>query len=78
MLQAALTNPTLFSRLLASSLPTNANANNPSSPIDPLAADPFDIETQRRIEERIRQENIQQNMETAVEFNPEAFGRVRQ
>ncbi|KAG0267493.1 DNA damage-inducible protein 1 [Mortierella polycephala] len=41
-----------------------------------LNADPFDMDAQRRIEEAIRLENVAANMEAAMEYNPESFGRV--
>ncbi|TVY22444.1 DNA damage-inducible protein [Lachnellula hyalina] len=41
-----------------------------------LNADPFDIEAQTRIAEMIREERVQENLQNAIEHNPEVFGRV--
>jgi hypothetical protein len=41
-----------------------------------LNADPYDVEAQKKIEEAIRQQAVMENMEQALEYSPEAFGRV--
>ena len=41
-----------------------------------LTADPFNPEVQQRIAEELRMENVNANMETAMEYSPESFGQV--
>lgn len=41
-----------------------------------IQADPLDIEAQQKIAEEIQLDNINSNMETAMEFTPESFGQV--
>ncbi|XP_072461022.1 protein DDI1 homolog 2-like isoform X2 [Notamacropus eugenii] len=41
-----------------------------------FVADPFNLEAQAKIEEAIRQQNIEENMSIAMEEAPESFGQV--
>ncbi|XP_023180517.1 nuclear receptor corepressor 2 isoform X2 [Xiphophorus maculatus] len=41
-----------------------------------LTADPFDLEAQAKIEEDIRQHNVEENMTIAMEEAPESFGQM--
>jgi DNA damage-inducible protein 1 len=42
-----------------------------------LNADPFDIDAQMRIAEMIREERVQENLQNAIEHNPEGEFPVR-
>lgn len=41
-----------------------------------MNADPFNVESQKKIEEMIRMENVLSNMNNAMEHHPESFASV--
>ena len=74
---AARSDPVRFSQLLRQFRQMQADAElERQREMDRLEANPFDVEAQRKIEEAIRQQAVLENMEHALEYSPEAFGRV--
>ncbi len=71
--QAAQSDPARFAELLRQ---TRARQIEAEAAVESMNANPFDIEAQRRIEEAIRQQAVFENLEHALEYSPEAFGRV--
>lgn len=78
-------NPRLAEALLSGSLEQFAkvledqrkeNLERVSGRLRMLSGDPFDPEIQKQISEEIRMQNINSNMETAMEYQPESFGQV--
>ncbi|KDE05753.1 hypothetical protein MVLG_03845 [Microbotryum lychnidis-dioicae p1A1 Lamole] len=74
---AALNNPDRFRDMLSrfSAMQQSAQLTQQHE-ADLLSSDPYNVEAQRKIEEAIRQEAVLENMETAWENMPEAFGHV--
>ena len=74
---AAMNNPTKFKELYNARGERYARMQEEKKQMEHLLmADPFDVDAQRKIEEAIRQERVLENMEHAMEFSPESFGRV--
>jgi DNA damage-inducible protein 1 len=71
-LVAALEDPQAFARLFADSLNREQRERaERHRQIQLLNADPFDPEAQARIAEIIRQEQVMENLQNAMEHNPE-------
>ncbi|KAJ3841873.1 aspartyl protease-domain-containing protein [Lentinula raphanica] len=75
---AARTNPARFAELLRQTRTSQHQAAEMEAQqeLSLMNADPFDVEAQRKIEERIRQQAVLDNMAHALEWSPESFGRV--
>jgi DNA damage-inducible protein 1 len=77
MAQAVQSDPARFAELLRQTQERqNAAEMQRQHEISLLNADPFDVEAQRKIEEAIRQQAVMENMDHAIEYSPESFGRV--
>ncbi|WQF80137.1 Putative Ubiquitin-like domain, aspartic peptidase, active, peptidase A2A, retrovirus, catalytic [Colletotrichum destructivum] len=76
-LAAALDDPQRFAQLFNDSYDREQREREERQrQIAQLNDDPFDIEAQAKIEEMIRQERVMENLQNAMEHNPEVFGRV--
>lgn len=74
---AAQSDPTRFAELLRLTRERQYQAEvSQQREIEHLNADPFDVEAQHKIEEAIRQQAVMENLNHAIEYSPESFGRV--
>lgn len=78
-------NPELAEALLSGDVQKFANvmikqrqekADREMRRIRTMNADPLDLNAQKEIAEEIRMSNVNQNMEIAMEYSPESFGKV--
>lgn len=71
-LAAALEDPVRFAQVLHDSQDReNRERLERQREIERLNQDPFNVENQRKIEEMIRQERVMENLQNAMEHNPE-------
>ncbi|KAG6038943.1 hypothetical protein E4U41_003483 [Claviceps citrina] len=76
-LAAAVDDPARFAQVLQTSHDRDRQEREERQrEIERLNQDPFNIENQRKIEDMIRQERVMENLQSAMEHNPEVFGRV--
>ncbi|KKA27350.1 hypothetical protein TD95_003204 [Thielaviopsis punctulata] len=76
-LAQALNDPARFAGLIHQNVNRDSDERRArQDQINRWNADPFDVESQARIEEMIRQERVMENLQNAMEYNPEVFGRV--
>lgn len=77
MAAAVQSDPSRFAELLRHTRERQYNAElEHQREIERLNADPFDVEAQRKIEEAIQRHAVDENMNHALEYSPEAFGKV--
>lgn len=76
-LAAALENPQRFAEIFRQSADQQEAARLARMrEIEALNRDEFNPESQAKIEDMIRQQGVMENLQNAMEYNPESFGRV--
>lgn len=74
---AALNDPHQFSQVLQQTSQRRYQADlQRQAEIAKLNEDPFNVDAQRKIEELIRREAVEENMQHALDYSPESFGTV--